>query len=1565
MPAATAAAAASRPSAVLLLGGGSLQQSLRLGGSSSSTPRAPGAPPNSVAASDAAALAGRLPGGGAAASGATGLALVGMAAAAAVRAGRRRLKTRGRLAGAPLSQRHLQAVLRVRDVSRQVGLLPSALSTTMGKKEIKQTISWQLMNHGIERSCEFLDDLKELGFSWATRAGVSLGVDDMSVPLEKAAICQGTSTRTLGAERSFENGDITVVEKFLKITDEWTKASEAVKDKAMANFRENDPTNPVYMMSNSGARGNVSQVRQLLAMRGLMADANGQLIDVPITHCLREGMTVTDMLISGHGARKGCIDTALRTADSGYLYRRMDFAASSTVIKCKDCGSPEFTEVHPHVPDYTSASLKDRIRGRTLSKDLVDPVDQEVLFKRGHLLTEIEAGEVASRWKKHADNKVEDLPPILVRTPLTCKLEEGLCAMCYGEDLSTPSLLARNGLPVGTIAAQSMGEPGTQLTMRTFHTGGAFEGKGGKGIKAVSAGTVQLHSDKNEAINRFYAEQEDVKGIGKWFRNSWGDLACSLVCQAMLKIVAGDGVVVQETQLAKGSVVRVMDGDSASLGQVLYEEPVDDDGKVDEANVDKLDKYIMSEESGEVVLQQADFKKYCLQPGSQLIWVLQGSFSKVESAENCTLSVRQGDIVTKGMPLAEEWTAATSAGVPRFQTVQRNAGAVSPDAATGAASGWRGSDWEAAAEVIDGPRSTCALDGDLGSLSRRENELHLSMDFDWFPLAGGRVTEYHARGSLPSALLPKVDNIQQKKKGRLTTSKRAAPLPKLPPKAATSLPPIPVYASSPFEGGRSSSDAPGSVCVACSPPSSGAAGVVKPASRTARPEHVMPIGGLVLRLPEAGRRLVAWAPEEIHSVGLQAHLCEGLDLMHGQPHFVGMQVMASPEISVLTPSVDGVFCLYESNDEKAVVVEEDDGIVRRESWDRLRRPTSGAKGFKQVECVVKPGFVFACPSWHFDETWFAAAKGEHGGVHLHQKLIPPGVDFIKGLEGVKSEEWRIVELLDAPGKGDEVVRVLVRPVEVVDVPQDTLPKLPEDSKMLTSWYLPYADGEVVRSLGPVALAYQVTSSVARSPAEPHCTTAVPRSSVEPVMAPEDAIAAMAEAISQAVGGAGGSASGSSRLRPTREWNSGEICAVQHTPAAAPMSFGEGDDQTGEENMAEGGSSSASSSAAKRASRSAAWRLAQPRHLGVEEAAAGSASSAVAVPQRQLPSPVSGLVVRAGAEGAGPEGGGVSDIGIVGVLGEEDLVQVRCQHRPSVLVGDLVRRGEPLSESAEDVAPRAGQVLMIEQDRGDDGSDGGFVVTMRRGSVYLVTKEGRITVRNGEIVNKGDRLGIEALSVPKTSDIVQGLPKIEKLFEARGGLVQVQLQNLLNKYEKEGLGNLKAAMLARDKVQQDLVAEIGGTYLDQGVFINPRHIEVVVRKMTAKCEILEAVGASGMLPGSLVDYREIEMFMAVQPSGEFRIKPLVRGLTQLGLDSHVLVSMGFREVDNVLTQSIMSGKPNHSMDGIKENLMVGKRINVGTNSSKGAELWESAKRPSSLALNKIPQRGARISIGHTK
>ena len=162
----------------------------------------------------------------------------------------------------------------------------------MGKKELKKCIQWYLDQHGEEKTKKMLDDMKVLGFEWATRAGISLGVDDMSVPAKKAPLCDGSSQRQLSAESKYQNGEITVVEKFLSVTEEWTRTSEKVKNEAVTNFQDNNPDNPVYMMSKSGARGNISQVRQLVAMRGLMADAKGQLIDVVIQHCLREGMSV-------------------------------------------------------------------------------------------------------------------------------------------------------------------------------------------------------------------------------------------------------------------------------------------------------------------------------------------------------------------------------------------------------------------------------------------------------------------------------------------------------------------------------------------------------------------------------------------------------------------------------------------------------------------------------------------------------------------------------------------------------------------------------------------------------------------------------------------------------------------------------------------------------------------------------------------------------------------------------------------------------------------------------------------------------------------------------------------------------------------------------------------------------------------------------------------------------------------------------------------------------------------------------------------------------------------------
>ncbi|CAE8726016.1 unnamed protein product [Polarella glacialis] len=451
--------------------------------SSSAAPVRRGSVPpfRGLAPSPAVATSGHYDGGSLAGGGGIGAVLAGALLL-------RRQRRRRQLQPQPQGQAHQDRSGLKGITGLCAGELPPVLKKTVTKKELKQTITWHLDRHGVDRTRKLLDDMKELGFGWATRAGISLGVDDMMVPAEKASICDGTLKRTLEAQVKYENGEITVVEKFLKVTDEWSRTSEQVKEAAIKNFKENDPNNPVYMMSTSGARGNISQVRQLLAMRGLMADANGQLIDVPIQHCLREGMTVTDMLISGHGARKGVIDTALRTADSGYLYRRMDFAACNVVVRGDDCGTREFMSVNLKGLYSAVAPMKERLRGRVLAAPILDPRNGSLIHDTGHLVKALEADKVASIWKQCEKDGMKDLPALRVRSPLMCKLSQGICAKCYGEDLSTPGKLVVRGHPSGTIAAQSMGEPGTQLTMRTFHTGGAFEGKAGKAaqVRALS-----------------------------------------------------------------------------------------------------------------------------------------------------------------------------------------------------------------------------------------------------------------------------------------------------------------------------------------------------------------------------------------------------------------------------------------------------------------------------------------------------------------------------------------------------------------------------------------------------------------------------------------------------------------------------------------------------------------------------------------------------------------------------------------------------------------------------------------------------------------------------------------------------------------------------------------------------------------------------------------------------------------------------------------------------------------------------------------------------------------------
>ncbi|MBD1812590.1 DNA-directed RNA polymerase subunit beta'', partial [Microcoleus sp. FACHB-DQ6] len=248
------------------------------------------------------------------------------------------------------------------------------------KGQLKKLISWSFMHYGTARTAQMADKLKDLGFRFATRAGVSISVDDLQVPPSKRSLLDAAEEEIRITEQKYTRGEITEVERFQKVIDTWNSTSEDLKDEVVKNFRATDPLNSVYMMAFSGARGNISQVRQLVGMRGLMADPQGEIIDLPIKTNFREGLTVTEYIISSYGARKGLVDTALRTADSGYLTRRLVDVSQDVIVREVDCGTQRGIRVRPMTDGATVLiPLKDRLLGRVFAKDVVHPKTGEIV----------------------------------------------------------------------------------------------------------------------------------------------------------------------------------------------------------------------------------------------------------------------------------------------------------------------------------------------------------------------------------------------------------------------------------------------------------------------------------------------------------------------------------------------------------------------------------------------------------------------------------------------------------------------------------------------------------------------------------------------------------------------------------------------------------------------------------------------------------------------------------------------------------------------------------------------------------------------------------------------------------------------------------------------------------------------------------------------------------------------------------------------------------------------------------------------------------------------------------
>ncbi len=429
----------------------------------------------------------------------------------------------------------------------------SFINKPLKKKEISRIINASFRRCGLRETVIFADKLMQAGYSLATRGGISFAADDMLIPQEKHAIIAEAENEVKEIESQYTSGLVTQGERYNKVVDIWGRAGDDIAKAMMSQLgttdtvtRDGQPAkqesfNSIYMMADSGARGSAAQIRQLAGMRGLMAKPDGSIIETPITANFREGLNVLQYFISTHGARKGLADTALKTANSGYLTRRLVDVTQDLVVTEDDCGTSNGVAMRALVEGgEVIEALRERILGRAAAADIVDPETQATLFEAGTLLGEDEV------------DKIETLgiDEVKVRTPLTCDTRYGLCAKCYGRDLGRGHLV-NVGEAVGVIAAQSIGEPGTQLTMRTFHIGGAASRTAAASqLESKSAGTIRFSS------------------LMRYVTNTKGE-AIVIARSGEVLIQDDNGRERERHKVPYGATLQVKDGDAAKAGKVI------------------------------------------------------------------------------------------------------------------------------------------------------------------------------------------------------------------------------------------------------------------------------------------------------------------------------------------------------------------------------------------------------------------------------------------------------------------------------------------------------------------------------------------------------------------------------------------------------------------------------------------------------------------------------------------------------------------------------------------------------------------------------------------------------------------------------------------------------------------------------------------------------------------------------------------------------------------------------------------------------------------------------------
>ena len=430
----------------------------------------------------------------------------------------------------------------------------------MTKKEMSKLIDAVYRQAGHRETVTFLDKIKDLGFHYATRAGMSICIDNMHIPSRKEDLIGKAQHEVNEIEKQYSEGLITNGERYNKVIDIWAHVTEQVANEMMKELGAGgDPAkiesfNPIFMMADSGARGSSQQIRQLGGMRGLMAKPSGEIIETPITANFREGLTVLQYFISTHGARKGLADTALKTANSGYLTRRLVDIAQDVIVTEEDCGTTDGILVSALLEGGEIIQpLEERLLGRLAGEDIRDPVTGEIIVSFNEEIDEEQAKAVVEAG----------VDRVKIRSVLTCQSARGVCRLCYGRDLSRGRLVEK-GEPVGVIAAQSIGEPGTQLTMRTFHIGGTAS-------KVVEQTVLEAkHAGHLKYMSLDAKKNADVHNAGIAVRNKEGEWVV-MNRNAKIAIVDDSGREREKYPVVYGAKIKVKDGDRVDVGQKLVE----------------------------------------------------------------------------------------------------------------------------------------------------------------------------------------------------------------------------------------------------------------------------------------------------------------------------------------------------------------------------------------------------------------------------------------------------------------------------------------------------------------------------------------------------------------------------------------------------------------------------------------------------------------------------------------------------------------------------------------------------------------------------------------------------------------------------------------------------------------------------------------------------------------------------------------------------------------------------------------------------------------------------------